>query len=51
MGAAVLLKKKHEGKVPPEVAGEVEDTARWLLCDGAEGLKELACRGLQQVAA
>jgi hypothetical protein len=49
MGAVTLLRKLYQKEVPPEVSREVEDTARWLVCGGAQGLEELACRGLVQV--
>jgi hypothetical protein len=48
-GAAHLMVKSFKGEVPPEAAGEVEGTARWLLCGGAERLEELACRSMMQV--
>jgi hypothetical protein len=48
MGLDVLT-NQYIGEVPAEVAGEVEDTARWLLCGGAQGLEQLACRSLMQV--
>jgi hypothetical protein len=48
-GAVILLRHKLGKDVPADVAEEVGDTAKWLLCGGAQGLEELACRALVQV--
>jgi hypothetical protein len=44
-----MVKRYMEYKMPQEVTKEVEETARWLLCGGVQGLDELACRGMLQV--
>jgi hypothetical protein len=48
-GAVVLLNKYMDREVPEGLVKEVGEAAKWLLCGGAPGLEELACRGLMQV--
>jgi hypothetical protein len=51
MSAAACLLKRHleNDMTQHQLTKEVEESVRWLLCGGAQGLAELACRSLEQV--